>query len=78
MINYIGIDTGLKEMIDESSFDYKKIKHLYYFKCKRWDIKTKDNLIIKLPVKNLKVSFEILSRLSESSEFKNMKIIDLR
>ena len=68
----------LKEIIDESNFDYKNIKHLYYFKSKRWDIKTKDNLIIKLPVKNLKVSFEILSRLSESSEFKNMKIIDLR
>ena len=68
----------LKEIIDESNFDYKNIKHLYYFKSKRWDIETKDNLIIKLPVKNLKVSFEILSRLSESSEFKNMKIIDLR
>jgi cell division protein FtsQ len=68
----------LKEIIDESNFDYKNIKHLYYFKSKRWDIETKDNLIIKLPVKNLKVSFEILSRLSENSEFKDMKIIDLR
>ncbi len=68
----------LKEIIDESNFDYKNIKHLYYFKSKRWDIETKDNLIIKLPVKKLKASFEILSKISESSEFKEMKIIDLR
>jgi len=67
-----------KKIIDNSKINYKEIKNLYYFQSKRWDIELYDNLIIKLPVKNLKVSFEILSRLSERSEFKNMKIIDLR
>ena len=43
----------LKKIIDSSNFDYNDIKNLYYFKSKRWDIKTKNDLIIKLPAKNL-------------------------
>jgi cell division protein FtsQ len=68
----------LKKIIDNSFFNYNDIKNLYYFKSKRWDIETKDNLIIKLPIKKLETSFEILSKIYEKKEFKDFKIIDLR
>ena len=68
----------LKKIIDNSSFNYNNIKNLYYFKSKRWDIETKDNLIIKLPIKKLEASFEMLLMLYKKQEFKDFKIIDLR
>ena len=68
----------LKKIIDNSSFNYNDIKNLYYFKSKRWDIETKDNLIIKLPINKLEDSFKILLKLYEKEEFKNLRIIDLR
>ena len=67
-----------KKTIDNSSFDYSEIKNLYYFKSKRWDIETKDNLLIKLPIKNLETSFELLFKIDNSINFNNLKIIDLR
>ena len=69
---------NLKKIIDNTSFDYSNIKNLYYFKSKRWDIETKNNLIIKLPINKLEDSFKILLKLYEKEEFKKLKIIDLR
>jgi len=68
----------LKRIIDNSGFNYDDIKNLYYFKSKRWDIETKNNLVIKLPIKKLKASFEILLKIYEAEEFIDFKIIDLR
>ncbi len=67
-----------KKIIDMSSFDYNEIKNLYYFKSKRWDIKTKNDLIIKLPIENTESSIKILSKLLKKNEFTDFKIIDLR
>ena len=67
-----------KKIIDSSNFNYNDIKNLYYFKSKRWDIKTKNDLIIKLPAKNLETSFEILLKIYKKDQFKNLKLIDLR
>ena len=39
-----------KNLDDDSNFDFKKIKNLYYFKSNRWDILTKDGIIIKMPL----------------------------
>lgn len=68
----------LKKIIDNSKFDYKNIQNLYYFKSKRWDIETKDSLIIKLPSEKLEVSFEILLELLHNTKFDDPKVIDLR
>ena len=68
----------LKKIIDNSNFNYKDIKNLYYFKSKRWDIETNNNLIIKLPIKKLENSFEILFNIYKKEEFKDLTIIDLR
>ncbi len=68
----------LKKIIDNSNFNYDNIKNLYYFKSRRWDIETKDDLIIKLPSKELNVSFDILSKIYDNQKFKDIKVIDLR
>lgn len=67
-----------KEIIDASNFDYNEIKSLYYFKSKRWDIETKNNQIIKLPIEKLKLSLEILIKIYNNNELKDFKVIDFR
>ena len=68
----------LKKIIDESDLNYKDIKNFYYFNSSRWDIETKNELLIKLPRNKLKKSFDVLFKIYEKNEFKNLKLIDLR
>ena len=68
----------LKSIIDNSNFDYVDIKNFYYFKSKRWDIETKDGLLIKLPIKNLSKSLETLSIIINDNNLKKIDYIDLR
>ena len=75
--NYINFIT-LKKIIDQSKLDFKQIDSFYYFPSNRWDIKTIDGILIKLPEQNILKSIEILSKIKTNKEFKNIKIIDLR
>ncbi len=68
----------LKDIIERSNFDMKKIKNLYFFKSKRWDIETIDNLIVKLPIKKVEQSLNLLTKILNEEEFQNKKLIDLR
>ena len=68
----------LKTYINDSDFNFDQIKNLYFFKSKRWDIETKDGLIIKLPLNQIEKSLNNLSKIIILEEFKNKKIIDLR
>lgn len=68
----------LKSVIDSSNFNYNDIKNLYYFKSKRWDIETKNGLLIKLPHRNLIKSFELLFNIVHKEDLKNINNIDLR
>ena len=68
----------LKLYIDKSKFDFNQIKNLFFFKSKRWNIETKQGLIIKLPLNQIDLSLDILSKIMNEEQFKNKKIIDLR
>ena len=68
----------LKTYINDSEFNFDQIKNLYFFKSKRWDIETKDGLIIKLPLNQIEKSLNNLSKIIALEKFKNKKIIDLR
>ena len=68
----------LKNIIDQSQFQFQLIESFYYFPSNRWDIKTRDGFLIKLPEKNVKESLKFVQLIKESEEFKNKKIIDLR
>ncbi len=68
----------LKDAMLESNFNFSDIKNLYFFKSGRWDIETKQGLLIKLPHKDLKKAFEIFINFSATKDLKEIKKIDLR
>ena len=67
-----------KKIIDKSKIYYEKIKNLYYFKSKRWDIKLKNNTLLKLPKHNIKTSIDNAFEFIGNENFKDSKIIDAR
>ena len=69
---------NLLKYIKKSNFELFKIKNLYFFKSGRWDIETNDNMIIKLPKKNLVASLNLALDLINYSKSKNIKILDFR
>ena len=75
--NYINF-INLKKIIDKSEFNFEEIESFYYFPSNRWDIKTKDGILIKLPEKNLLESLNIGQSVKNNQKFNDKKIIDLR
>ena len=57
---------------------YKLDMKIYYFPNNRWDIKTKNNILIKLPEKNYLSALNFANNIFYNKNFENMKIIDLR
>ena len=68
----------LKNLIDKSNFNFSDIKNLYFFKSKRWDIETKEGLLLKLPQKNLAESFQLFIKIINNQYLDEINIIDLR
>ena len=69
---------NLKSQIDKSKFEFDQVKNLFFFKSKRWNIETKNGLIIKLPLNQIDLSLNILSEIMNKEQFKDKKLIDLR
>ena len=69
---------NLLKSIKKSDFELSEIKNLYFFKSRRWGIETNDNMIIKLPKKNLGASLNLASDLISNNKIKDIKILDLR
>ena len=68
----------LKKIIDHSNIEYSEIKSLYYFKSNRWDLKLKNDMLIKLPEKIKKGTLNKISFFLENIELENKKILDAR
>ena len=75
--NYIDF-IKFKKIIDKSKFDFKEIDSIYFFPSNRWDIKTINGLLIKLPEKKILESLELANKIKKNIQFDNNKIIDLR
>ena len=75
--NYIDF-IKLKKIIDKSKFQFDAIESFYYFPSNRWDIKTKDGFLIKLPEENISESLKFAELIIKDKKFKGKKIIDLR
>ena len=69
---------NIKKIIDESQISFEEIESLYFFLSKRWDLKLRNNIIIKLPNDNTKESLKLVSEFLHNNEFKYIKIIDAR
>ena len=67
----------LKKAIDQTNFNYDQIKNIFFFKSGRWDIETKNGLLIKLPAKEIKKSLELSINILNNDK-KKIKEIDLR
>ena len=76
-INYIDF-IKFKKIIDKSKFDFTEIDSIYFFPSNRWDIKTINGLLIKLPEKKILESLELANKIKKNIQFGNNKIIDLR
>ena len=66
------------KIIKKSKFDLNTVKEFYFFPSERWDIKTKDNKLFKLPSENLELNLNLIYNVLKNEEFKDKKIIDLR
>ena len=66
------------ENIELSKFNFVDFKAVYLFPSNRWDIITADNVLIKLPEKNVSTSLNIAHKIITNTQFKNKNIIDLR
>ncbi|MBC8294959.1 MAG: FtsQ-type POTRA domain-containing protein [Pelagibacterales bacterium] len=75
--NYIDF-VKLKKIIDKSKFKFEEIESFYYFPSNRWDIKTKDGFLIKLPEQNIAKSLKFAELIKKNKKFEDKKVIHLR
>ncbi len=69
---------NLLKILNDTKFDYSKIKKLFFFNSGRWDIETYSGVLIKLPGEKIKESFELSLRILNDDKFDKIKIIDVR
>ena len=69
---------NLKRILIQSGFKLDDFNKFYFFKSNRWDLVYKDNLIIKLPEKNLVTSINLFKQIIENQNISDLNIIDLR
>ena len=69
---------NFKKIIDESGFSYDQIKNLYFFPSKRWDLELNNNILLKLPERNIKETLNQAFEFLNIRNFDEMKLIDLR
>ena len=67
-----------KKIIDESNIKFQNIESIYFFPSNRWDIKTNNGTLIKLPEKNIREKLNLAHQIINNEQFKYDKIIDLR
>ena len=67
-----------KKNIIRSKFTFTQFKTLYFFPSNRWDILTKNNILIKLPLDNFSESLNLAYKIINSNKFKNKNLIDIR
>ena len=68
----------LLDVINNTTFNFKEIKNLFFFNSGRWDIETYSGVVIKLPRDKLKQSFNLSLKILKDDKFNQIKIIDLR
>ena len=68
----------LKKIIDKSKFNYKQIDNLYFFPSNRWDIKLKENILLKLPANFTLENLDHLYEFLKNNNVKKFSVIDFR
>ena len=67
-----------KKIIDKSKFEYEKIENIFFFSSGRWDIQFKNDLLVRLPSKNIKKTLDLVSDFLLENNNNSIKIVDAR
>ena len=67
-----------KKIIDSSKFSYKQIKNFYFFPSNRWDLKLKDDILLKLPNNFTYETLDYLYEFLENYKGESFNIVDAR
>ena len=62
----------------KTDFPIENIKTFYFFESNRWDLVTKQNQTIKLPIKNFDKSLKNFLNIKNQSNFEKYKVFDYR
>ena len=69
---------SFKQNVEKSTFSFSNLKTLYFFPSGRWDILTDNDILIKLPQKDIFNSLNLAYKIINSKDMKNINLIDLR
>lgn len=69
---------NFKILIDNSKLNYNDIEEIFYYPSNRWDIKLKNEILVKLPKNETLASLDFIFDIMNSEKFSKTKIIDLR
>ena len=67
-----------KEIVDQSKFSFDEIDSLYFFPSKRWDIKLKNNILLKLSNNSKMASLNYAHEFLENYTTGKFTTIDIR
>ena len=67
-----------KQIVDQSKLSFEEIDSLYFFPSKRWDIKLKNNILLKLPNNLTQENLNNLYEFLEMYNGENLTTIDAR
>ena len=66
-----------KKILNKSDLNYNNLEEIFFYPSGRIDIKDKNNLLLKLPIKNLEQALNTASKIINNKSFNN-NVIDLR
>ena len=67
-----------KQIVDQSKFSFDDVNSLYFFPSKRWDIKLKNNILLKLSNNPTMASLNYAYEILENNTNEKFTIIDIR
>ena len=67
-----------KQIVDQSKFSFNEVNSLYFFPSKRWDIKLKNNILLKLPNNLTQENLNNLYKFLEIYNGENLTTVDAR
>lgn len=67
-----------KKIIENSDFKFSDFKSIIFYSYDRWDVLTVEDILIRLPEKNLSESLILAHEIILDDQFKDIRVVDLR
>ena len=68
----------LKSALNDVEVSINNITKYYFHKNKRWDVYFNNNILIKLPNRNISHAYKLFNKFKQSNEIKPNTVVDLR